>query len=241
MACTVATGRWAPPDDREVGMQASKRCMDVALGAVLALLAVPVIAVLAVGVALSLGCSPFFAQERVGRDGRIFRFWKLRTLPKAAPVYADKYAIKALETPRFTRFLRRTHLDELPQLFLVLRGRMSLVGPRPEMPQLHESGDEGFARARTSVRPGCTGLWQVSVAYHQLIWEAPEYDLSYLRSANLWLDLWILWRTAAMMLGRAEPVTLDDVPRWLLHARAAPSGGVAAAEVGALRSVSSCA
>ena len=222
-------------------MQTRKRCVDVVLGTVLAVLAVPVIAVLAVGVAWSLRCSPFFAQQRVGRNGRTFRFWKLRTLPKAAPAYADKYAIKALETPAFARFLRRTHLDELPQLFLVLRGHMSLVGPRPEMPQLHESGDDGFARARTSVRPGCTGLWQVSVAYHQLIWEAPEYDLSYLRFANLRLDLWILWRTAAMMLGRAEPVTLDDVPRWVLHRGGRPSTVVVAPDVGSLRSVSSCA
>ena len=118
---------------------------------------------------------------------------------------------------------------------------MSLVGPRPEMPQLHDSGDEGFARARTSVRPGCTGLWQVSVAYHQLIWEAPEYDLSYLRFANVGLDLWILWRTAAVMLGWAEPVRLEDVPRWVLHRGARPSTGVVPADVGTLRSVSSCA
>jgi lipopolysaccharide/colanic/teichoic acid biosynthesis glycosyltransferase len=207
----------------------------------LALLAVPVIAGLALVMACSLRCSPFFVQQRVGRDGRSFRFWKLRTLPKAAPAYADKYAIEQIPIPRVARFLRATHLDELPQLFLVPLGRMSLVGPRPEMPQLHRDGDEAFARARTSVRPGCTGLWQVSAAYHRLIWEAPEYDLAYLRLASLRLDLWILWRTLAMTLGWAGPVTLDDLPRWAGRRDAGAPTGVVPAEVGSMRGAGSCA
>ncbi len=206
-------------------MQTRKRCLDVALGSVLALLAVPVIAVLAIGVACSLRCSPFFAQQRVGRDGRTFRFWKLRTLPKAAPAYADKYAIQTIATPRFTLFLRRTHLDELPQLFLVVLGQMSLVGPRPEMPQLHASADPTFARTRTSVRPGCAGLWQASVDQDRLIWDAPEYDLFYLRHASVRLDLWILWRTVVLMVGLGRHVSLGDVPPSLVGAgRRSPVG-----------------
>ncbi len=198
--------------------------MDVVLGSVLALLAIPVIAVLAIGVACSLRCSPFFTQQRVGRDGRPFRFWKLRTLPRAAPAYADKYAIQGLGTPRLARFLRRTHLDELPQLFLVVRGHMSLVGPRPEMPHLHAGAEQGFACARTSVRPGCAGLWQASVDQHGLIWEAPEYDLFYLRHASVLLDLWILWRTVALITGLGGHVNLSDVPRSLVGAGGRSSG-----------------
>ncbi len=197
-------------------METRKRVLDLVLGSALAVLAVPIIAVLAVGVAWSLRCSPFFAQQRVGRDGRTFRFWKLRTLPKSAPAYADKYAIKTVETPRFAQFLRSTHLDELPQLFLVVLGRMSLVGPRPEMPQLHAGADERFARTRTSVRPGCAGLWQASVDQHRLIWDAPEYDLFYLRHAGVRLDLWILWRTAVLIAGFGRHLTLAEVPRSLL-------------------------
>ncbi len=215
----------------------AKRVVDLVAGSALALLAVPVIVGLALVMACSLRCSPLFVQQRVGRDGRSFRFWKLRTLPKAAPAYADKYAIEQIPIPRVARFLRATHLDELPQLFLVPLGLMSLVGPRPEMPQLHESGDQAFARARTSVRPGCTGLWQISAAYHRLIWEAPEYDLSYLRLANLRLDLWILWRTATMAVGRSRPVTLDEIPRWALH-RDAPSPGT---DLAGVHSAGSCA
>jgi exopolysaccharide production protein ExoY len=199
-------------------MQTRKRCLDVVLGSVLAVLAVPVIAVLAAGVACSLRCSPFFAQHRVGRDGRIFRFWKLRTLPAAAPAYADKYTIQTVETPRFARFLRRTHLDELPQLFLVVLGHMSLVGPRPEMPHLHAGADPAFARTRTSVRPGCAGLWQASVDQNRLIWDAPEYDLFYLRYASVRLDLWILWRTFTLMLGLGRHVSLGEVPPSVLAA-----------------------
>ena len=217
----------------------SKRVVDVVVGSALAVLAIPVIAGLALVMAWSLRCSPFFVQQRVGRDGRLFRFWKLRTLPKAAPAYADKYAIERIPIPRMARFLRSTHLDELPQLFLVPLGLMSLVGPRPEMPQLHQSGDKAFARARTSVRPGCTGLWQVSVAYHRLIWEAPEYDLAYPRLRNLRLDLWILWRTVAMTLGRSRPVTLDDLPSWVLDRDAAAP--VVPAEIGPMRGAGSCA
>jgi lipopolysaccharide/colanic/teichoic acid biosynthesis glycosyltransferase len=218
----------------------AKRVLDVVVGSALALLAVPVILGLALVMACTLRCSPFFVQQRVGRDGRLFRFWKLRTLPTAAPVYADKYAIAKIPIPAIARFLRSTHLDELPQLFLVPLGLMSLVGPRPEMPQLHSSGEDGFARARTAVRPGCTGLWQISDAYHRLIWEAPEYDLAYLSHANIRLDLWILWRTAAMMVGRASPVSLADVPAWVLDRRAPAPAGVPA-EMGRMRGAGSCA
>jgi lipopolysaccharide/colanic/teichoic acid biosynthesis glycosyltransferase len=194
----------------------TKRGVDLVAGSVLALLALPVVAALALALAWSLGCWPFFVQERVGRHGQTFRLWKLRTLPSDAPIDAHKYAIRAVATTPFARFLRRSHLDELPQLFLVPLGRMALVGPRPEMTRLHRDGDAGFGRSRTSVRPGCTGLWQTSVEQHRLIWEAPEYDLFYLRHAGLRLDAWILARTVLMVLGLRPPVTLADVPPSLL-------------------------
>jgi lipopolysaccharide/colanic/teichoic acid biosynthesis glycosyltransferase len=190
----------------------AKRGVDLVAGSLLALLALPVVATLALAVAWSLRCWPFFVQERVGRHGRPFRLWKLRTLPRTAPPAAPKYAIRSVTTTPFAQFLRRSHLDELPQLLLVPLGRMALVGPRPEMTTLHRHGDPAFARARTSVRPGCTGLWQASVEQHRLIWEAPQYDLFYLHHAGLRLDAWILARTVLMLLGLRPPVTLADVP-----------------------------
>ncbi|MBW3650202.1 MAG: sugar transferase [Actinobacteria bacterium] len=204
----------------------AKRGVDLLAGSVLALLAVPVVAALAVVLAWSLRCWPFFVQERVGLHGRTFRLWKLRTLPRAAPANAHKYAIRAVTTTPLARFLRRTHLDELPQLLLVPFGPMTLVGPRPEMTTLHRDGEPEFARARTSVRPGCTGLWQISVEQHRLIWEAPQYDLFYLRHAGLRLDAWVLARSVLMVLGLRSTVTLAHVPPWILGQGLATRRGV---------------
>ena len=196
-----------------------KRVLDVGLGTLLALVALPLIAVLAFGVAISLRCSPFFVHTRIGRHGRPFRLVKLRTLPPTVPAYLAKSQFDGVRTTRFGAFLRATHLDELPQLLLVPLGRMSLVGPRPEMPALHEQFDSGFARARSSVRPGCSGLWQISADCHRMIADAPEYDEFYLRHHSLLLDLWILASTArSVVLGNPQ-VRLEDVPRWALGGR----------------------
>lgn len=192
-----------------------KRALDVVVGAILLVAVVPVIVVAAAVTAVLLRSWPFFVQERVGRHGKTFRFLKIRTLPPSTPTYADKYAITDTAIPRFCRFLRDRHLDELPQLLLVVVGKMSLVGPRPEMPRLHAAMDPEFAAARTSLRPGCTGLWQISDASTGLIHEAPHYDLHYVRHRDLTLDLWIVVRTLSLVLpgGRREPLTIADVPR----------------------------
>jgi len=189
-----------------------KRLFDVVVGTVLALLALPIIVVCAVGVMIQLRAQPFFVHRRVGRGGRPFLFVKLRTLPKSTPPYADKYAIGHLELPPFTRVLRRLHLDELPQLFLVPLGRMSLVGPRPEMPALHARLPRAFAGRRTAVRPGCTGLWQIGAHSDGLISEAPLYDQFYLDNRSLRLDLWIIGRTFGLLAGHGTIVDLGDIP-----------------------------
>lgn len=195
-----------------------KRAVDIVLSTALLLLAAPVILVTAVGSAIALRAWPIFTQNRIGIGGAPFRFVKLRTLPPDTPRYTDKYAVQGLDIPLFARAVRRLHLDELPQLLLVLIGRMSLVGPRPEMPHLHRHFPPEFARLRTSVRPGCTGLWQVSSSCTGLIGEAPEVDAFYVRHRSLRLDLWIMARTVMkVMPGPSKRlVGLDDVPRWVL-------------------------
>jgi lipopolysaccharide/colanic/teichoic acid biosynthesis glycosyltransferase len=189
-----------------------KRVLDVVLGTILALLALPVILVLSVAVCMSLHTwRPFFLQKRVGRGGKLFTIIKLRTLPVHAPPAADKYVIAGIETTRLGQALRASHLDELPQLLLVPVGRMSLVGPRPEMPGLLASFDPTFVAARSRLRPGCTGFWQISVDAGRLIGEAPEYDVYYLQHAGVRFDGWVLWRSLLFVV-QGQPVSFDDVP-----------------------------
>lgn len=204
-----------------------KRVFDVIVASLLALAVLPLVLVLAIAVVLTLRTQPFFVQERVGRDGHRFRLVKLRTLPPATPTDADKYAIAQLRLPRFTAFLRRAHLDELPQLLLVVTGRMSLVGPRPELPSLHTRLDPAFAAARTAARPGCTGLWQLGPDCVRMIGESTGYDLHYLAHQSVRLDAWVLAQTLRNMVAGWRSVELGDIPGWALRARpgAVEAGG----------------
>ena len=188
-----------------------KRLVDMLVGTLLAISVAPIVLVLAVGVAVQFRAWPFFTQTRLGQHGREFRIVKLRTLPPQAPRYADKYCIRDVDLPWLPRMLRRYHLDELPQLWLVPLGRMSLVGPRPEMAFLHDQLDPEIALARLQVRPGCTGLWQVSVHADRLIHEHPEYDLAYVSYRSLQLDAMILWHTLRVLAGRPPALSLPQV------------------------------
>jgi len=203
--------------ERSAAAELLRRALEVLVAATLLVLTLPVLVLVLVGSAASLRANPIFVQERVGLGGRPFRFVKVRTLPVTAPAYADKHQLDLAAVPPFCRLVRNLHLDEIPQLLLVLVGRMSLVGPRPEMRCLHDTMDPDFALRRTSVRPGCTGIWQVSEASRGLIREAPEYDDFYLEHRTLRLDAWILYRTVRKMLGARRPVDLDGVPAWALR------------------------
>lgn len=210
----------------------AKRTFDLLVGLALAVLTTPLVVLAALALTMTYRCSPFFTQTRIGRHGRPFRFVKLRTLPATAPAYADKYEIASLRLPWAADLLRRTHLDELPQLWLVVTGHMSLVGPRPEMPNLHARMDPTFAALRTSVRPGVTGPWQISEQAHRLILEAPEFDLAYLQRSSLLLDLSLLARTVLVALGLATPLTSADFVVGALEP--VPAGRTVAVNDGAL-------
>jgi lipopolysaccharide/colanic/teichoic acid biosynthesis glycosyltransferase len=205
----------------------AKRVFDVLVGGFLALLALPVIIVCAAIVAVQLRAQPFFVQRRIGRRGRPFHIIKLRTLRPGTAPYADKYALGRVSTPRFAAALRRLHLDELPQLFLVVAGTMSLVGPRPEMPDLHARLESGFARRRTALRPGCTGPWQLSPDRDGLIGEAPRWDDWYAEHHSLRTDVWILSRTVAVLAGRGRPLELSDAPEPRSRTRSEADGELA--------------
>lgn len=192
-----------------------KDAIDVGVGSVLALLAIPAILVLATVLAVRLRQWPFFWHRRIGRKGRIITFPKLRTLPKSTPRYALKNGGEVIPADRFCGMLRRRHLDELPQLLMVPVLRMSLVGPRPKMPDRFEPTDPGYRNARLLVRQGCTGLWQIGHESHHLVHERPDYDFCYLQYGSLRMDLWILLRTGLLLIG-GRTVRLSDVPRWAL-------------------------
>ena len=193
-----------------------KRLMDAVVAGTLLALCLPVLVVLLIGSAVSLRAFPIFTQTRIGLDGKPFRFLKVRTLFPSTPAYTDKYALASVPIPRFCQIVRRLHLDELPQLLLVITGRMSLVGPRPEMPSFHDAMSTDFARTRTSIRPGCTGLWQISQAKERLIAEHPEFDEYYVTHRSLRLDLWIMYRTLRQMLPTpSSAIEFADLPTWL--------------------------
>lgn len=191
-----------------------KRLLDLVVSITGTVATLPIIAVMAIGSAIAFRAWPFFVHERLGRDGHPFRFVKIRTLPTSTPAYTDKYALDAVQHSRWGDFLRGTHLDELPQLWLVLTGKMSLVGPRPEMRSLADTFDPEFVRERLTVLPGCTGLWQISESVAGLIGEAPELDLYYVRHWTFRLDVWILCRTALQLFGGAAITNVTDVPKW---------------------------
>jgi exopolysaccharide biosynthesis polyprenyl glycosylphosphotransferase len=190
----------------------AKNLLDrVAAGLGLILLS-PILLIIAIGIRLSDPGPVFFRQPRVGHEGRTFRVWKFRTMYVDAEERkatleelneSDGLFFKMKEDPRIFRFgskLRATSLDELPQLINVLKGEMSLVGPRP-LPA--DDGDYlGDVRRRLLVRPGITGLWQVS-GRSDLSWdEAVRLDLYYVDNWSLTYDLGILWRTIWVVLKR---------------------------------------
>lgn len=142
----------------------------------------------------------FFSQDRVGRDGRKFRIYKYRTMYVEAPVYG--VAPTEEEDPRVTRFgrwLRKTSLDELPQLLNVLFGDMSMVGPRPEMPFIVEKYDP-WQKRRLDVKPGVTGLWQVIGRKNLPLHLNMQYDFYYIKNQSFLLDVEILFRTIPAVL-----------------------------------------
>jgi len=200
------------------------RAVELCVSLVAVTLSLPLLLTLAALSAVTFRAWPFFRQERVGLGGRRFSIVKIRSLPVDTASTAAKHELVAMQNARFGRFIRRTHLDELPQLWLVLTGHMALVGPRPEMPALAARFSPAFARARATRRPGCTGLWQLSPAASGLIGDAPEYDLFYVEHANARLDCWILWRTVVQFGRPSAGVTLGDVPRGVVTRRAEGSG-----------------
>ena len=172
-----------------------KRTLDVAGSVALLLVTSPVLAIAALAIRATMGTPVLYRQKRTGLDARTFTLVKLRTMAPAPPDTADADRITSLG-----RWLRSTSIDELPQLWNVLRGDMSLVGPRPLLPEYLDRYTPEQAR-RHAVRPGLTGLAQVS-GRNALTWaEKFELDVWYVDHRSLALDLRILCRTLRCVVG----------------------------------------
>lgn len=187
---------------------AAKEVADVALGFFALVLSLPVLVICAVVIKLSDGGPVFFTQFRAGKDGQPFRIYKLRTMRMGAEqqtgaVWAEKGDPRVLPA---CRWMRRCHLDELPQILNVIKGDMSLVGPRPERPEILEKLQRSYPNLadRLAVRPGITGLAQIRNGYDttpEAFGAKLEADLEYIRRRCVMLDLHILGATAARFLG----------------------------------------
>lgn len=184
---------------REVGLQdALHRTMDV-VGTLLALpLAVPVMLLLAPIVFLMLGRPVLFVQTRSSRGGNGFRLVKFRTMTDARDAAGELLPDDQRMT-RFGKLLRRSRLDELPELWNILKGEMSFIGPRPLLPHtIAHMGDEG--RIRSTVRPGLTGWAQISGNSSLTNDDKLALDLWYIRNRSLALDIMILFKTIGLMI-----------------------------------------
>jgi exopolysaccharide biosynthesis polyprenyl glycosylphosphotransferase len=188
-----------------------KRAFDLVFGSLLLLLALPFMSIIALAVRLDSPGPVIFKQRRVGENGRLFWMFKFRSMVADADERLMEVAWedenghlihKVPDDPRITRlgaFLRRTSLDELPQFFNVLKGDMSIVGPRPELPILVEKY-EPWQRKRFAVPQGITGWWQVNGRSEKLMHLNTEDDLYYIQHYSLVLDLHILVKTAWIVL-----------------------------------------
>jgi lipopolysaccharide/colanic/teichoic acid biosynthesis glycosyltransferase len=183
----------------------------------------PFLLLIAIVIRLDSPGNPIFAQERVGKDGHKFVAYKFRTLYannndnkykeyltkyvlENAPYRIDEngqgiYKVDDTKATRFGAILRNTNLDELPQLFNILKGDMSLVGPRPDVP-FAVSMYTKHHRKRLSVRPGMTGLWQIYGRKNLSFEDMVRFDLEYIEKQSLLLDAKILWQTAGIVLSR---------------------------------------
>lgn len=197
------------------GALLSKQFLDIAMIIGLGLIAIPFTVLMAVIIPLTSPGPIFYSQERVGREGQIFKAWKFRTMVRNADAVIVQYLLahpelqiewelnhKLRNDPRITwvgKLLRKTSLDELPQLWNILKGEMSLVGPRPivtaEIPKYRE-----FFALYRKVRPGLTGLWQVSGRNDVTYEERVALDAYYVRNWSVWLDLHIIMRTVRVVV-----------------------------------------
>ena len=180
-----------------------KRLIDIILSIIGLIIGIPLIVIFSILIVLETPGSPIYKQERVGKNGKVFTIYKLRSMYNDAEKNGAQWAEK--NDPRITRvgaFIRKTRIDEIPQLFNVLMGDMSIVGPRPERPIFTYQFNEeipGFVY-RLQVKPGLTGWAQVNGGYDMTPMEKWEADMYYIENRSLSIDLKIILKTVKIVL-----------------------------------------
>lgn len=190
------------------GQRAMKRIVDIIISLTAMIILSPVIAIVAIWIRLGSKGAAIFKQQRVGKDGDLFTMYKFRTMVDGAeqiqPLNGENGTfLKTKNDPRVTyvgRSLRRYSLDELPQFWNVLRGDMSMVGPRPELPSIVDTYED-WQYERFRVPQGMTGWWQINGRSDKPMHLYTEYDIYYIRKFSVRLDLYILYKTGAIVLG----------------------------------------
>ena len=189
-----------------------KRIIDITISGLALIILIPLFLVVAILIKVESTGKVIFSQDRVGKDGEIFRMYKFRSMVANAEELKRKLILeneatgpmfKIKNDPRITtigRFLRRTSIDELPQLFNVLKGDMSLVGPRPSLPEEVEKFEPWMLR-RLDVKPGLTCYWQVmgrnSIGFEEWM----KLDVKYVNERTLWIDIKLIFKTFSVLFG----------------------------------------
>jgi Undecaprenyl-phosphate galactose phosphotransferase WbaP len=193
-----------------------KRTLDVVVSAIFLILLLPLIGLIAISIIVESGFPVLYFDKRLGYDGKVFHMWKFRTMAKDAAAVLSRYLEaneelrgewtryqKLRKDPRITRIgrlLRKTSLDEIPQLWNVLRGDMSMVGPRPRLLEVNIPKYQRVNALYGRVSPGLTGLWQVSGRNRTTYEERLAYDAYYIRNWSPWMDLYLLMRTVSVVI-----------------------------------------
>ncbi len=196
-----------------LGQSVAKRLFDILASFAAIVLLSPFMLLTALAIKLQDGGPVFFTQDRLTRDGKVFKLYKFRSMRVAQP--ADGYCMTRKGDSRITpvgRFLRRSHIDELPQIFNILKGEMSIVGPRPECPDLAEE----YCRIipeftyRLKVKAGLTGYAQVYGKYNTTPYDKLKLDLTYIKNYSFWLDLKLILLTVKVLFQKDSTEGIED-------------------------------
>jgi exopolysaccharide biosynthesis polyprenyl glycosylphosphotransferase len=198
--------------ERTLGYYVTKRLCDIILSILGIIVLTPLMIIVTIAIKLDSKGPTVFSQERVGKDGKLFKMYKFRSMVNNAEELKDKLLdknemsgpmFKMKDDPRITkigRFIRKTSIDELPQLFNVVKGDMSLVGPRPNLPKEVKKFNP-YQRKKLLAKPGITCYWQVmgrsSIGFEEWM----ELDIKYIQDRSIWLDIKLIFRTFFVLFG----------------------------------------